>query len=66
MSQDNVNDKRDDATLMADSSLEKVSDLESAKPTKRNSFDVSDLDLVQRRLKQRHVQMYASSCLLTI
>ncbi len=30
----------------------------------RYRFDQSDLDRVQRRLKQRHVQMFVSSCLL--
>jgi amino acid permease len=63
MSQDNFTDKRDasNATLIVDSSLEKVADAERVPVTQTTERDsiVSDLDQVQRRLKQRHVQMYA-------
>ena len=50
------------ATLMANLSTEKVFDAERDPVTQtmeRHSFEVSDPeDQVQRRLKQRHVQMY--------
>jgi amino acid permease len=63
----NLNEKQESGSLKREDSMEKG--IEHVVQTdSKYHFDASDLDRVQRRLKQRHVQMYEplfSSLLLT-
>jgi len=57
-----LNEKQETGSLRKEDSMEKGGVTEHVVQTdSRYHFDASDLDQVQRRLKQRHVQMYALS-----